>query len=374
MSFIGMCAVCAVAFAVLTGAFNGLSFFFTKRIKNGYQLALPTFLFGTAMLFAIVSFCTFGVFLFPFQTPLSLRIMGVAALAVGTLFLTEPVTQKKTHRNGLLFLLCLTGTALIPPTAPLWDLPFGWALCFPLALVWMGFMVMINTLDRVTLLGFLSLSSLTIGMALLASPAFLFFPSEFNAVFLSLLFLLLGLIYYLKNNGCFILGQPVVFFISYLLGYMGIQLFALGKGVYAPIFVAYELFEILFAMGANFWLYKKLTPIQVPFFIERALATGIAPGKALRRVFMWCLVFAALGLMIVRMPTSHAVSFYLLTAFMLTVPYMQLKDWGRPKVRFRDLFSDIKQGVKVGIDSFKEELNETTLKKQGKTPKKKKKK
>ncbi len=370
MSFIGVCITCAVGFAVLMGTFKGLTFFFKRRMKKGYELRLPTFLFGAAALFGIVLFGVLGGILYPFNTPESLQVMGITALALGTLFLTENIIPKASHRFIWLFLLCLAGTVLAPQTAAFWALPFSWAFCLAFAGLWAGFVLMMTLFDRVILVAFLALSALIIGVVLSSSMAFPLFPDIFNVAFLVLLFLLLGLVYYLKNNGCYILGKPALFFVSYLIGYMGVVLAASGRGRFVPIFVSYELFELVIAMGTNFWLYKRFFPLETPLMVETALMKNIAPGKLLRSVFWWCLLFVLLGMVSSASLGGYLVAPYVCAGLFLSLVYIRLKDWGKPKVKYKDLFSDLKNG----FQALKNDMMNPSLKKKPTTPKDKEKK
>ncbi len=372
MSFIGMCVTCLAAFGLLMAVLKGLSFFLTQRIDKGYELSVSTFLFGSGSLFGLVFFLIMGIILYPFSAPGAIQIMGVSGLALGTIFLDKDILVKKSYRLTWLFLLCLCGSLLAPQTAAFWGLPFSWVLYVPLAAVWMGFILLMTLFDRIVLAGFLSLSALIGGIVLASSDAFSMLPNAFNMAFIILLFLLLGLVYYLKNNQCYLLGKPAVYFTSYLIGYVGIVFTAAGKGAFVPVFVSYELFELVIALGANFWVYKRFFPLETPFMLETALMKNIAPDKLLRSVFWWCLMFALLGVVSVNSLSAYRVAPFVLAAMFLSLVYIRLKDWGKPKVRYRDLFSDLKKGYRA----LKEEaLNpKVPLKKKTETPKNTKKK
>lgn len=256
--------------------------------------------------------------------------------------------------------LCLVGSLMLPTGISFLNtLVPGAFYCFAAAFLWTAFIAVMIQLDRIPLFSFLAFSGLYLGGAFVSADFLRTLPSDFYNTCIFVLCLLVCMTYFLKKNTLLSFGKPTVFLFSYLIGYAGIYLAALGKGVYLPIFVGYELLEISVALVLNLTLYHKFYPIQVPFLAERALMKNVMVGKVLQKIFIFCFVLSALGALCVHGSGNYILLAYVFLGIILYSAYLNLYNWGEPKARFRDLLSDIK----TGVSALKNELVQVPLKK-----------
>ena len=140
------------------------------------------------------------------------------------------------------------------------------------------------------------------------------------------------------------LGQYAASVTGFVWGFLGIYVMAKGS-VFAPfILLSYDFFEILLAVVMTLITTHRFYPIAVPFLVEQAVATGKETQKINRYLFLMSvgLVFAAYVVIKEKTLISPA---SILVLFILMAMYMRLKNWGKPKVSFKDLKSDLKQGL-----------------------------
>ena len=269
----------------------------------------------------------------------------------GSFFYTH-FQDKKYAKLVVTALFCGIGLFLVP--FDIVSSPLGAVYKVLALLLWIAFIYMMQQFDRVFLFSFSTFSVLLITASLMCSSVFPLLDSGFQFMCLSTLVVLGAMSFLWKRIGIFLQGPTFVFFMSYLIGYLGYHLAMAGEGSVLPIFVAYELMEITMALCANFYLYKKLFPIQAPFLIEKAIMTGKDVGKAIKKVFSISFFFAMLALIsayILRkdisvMGIKNIKYMYLFAVILLFQTYLILSSWGQPKVEFKNLFKDIKSEIK----------------------------
>ncbi len=249
-------------------------------------------------------------------------------------------------------LLCLLGTFLTPNGLELTLTNFAIQCCA--ALLWITFIYMMQQLDRIFLFSFTVFSVFFLVSSLMCSNIFPFLNSSFQFLCFSLLILLVSITFWLKKKGLFLQGPASVFFLSYIIGYFGYCLGITGKASVLPIFIAYELLEIILALATNLYLYHKITPIQVPFLIEKAYMTQKNISNAVKKVFSISFFFSMLALLsaytihknISVMGLKNIYVMYAFTAVLLFQTYIVFKTWGEPKTEFKNLFKDLKSELK----------------------------
>ncbi|MBQ8250927.1 MAG: hypothetical protein IJY92_03325 [Alphaproteobacteria bacterium] len=285
------------------------------------------------------------------KTPILVSAALVMLATVGGFFYTQ-IQEKKYAQIILTSLFCGVGLFLTPFSFEMSVTAFAYK---GLALVlWVAFIYMMQQFDRIFLFSFSVFSVLFLTASLMTSSVFPLLPIGFQFLCLSILVVLGMMTFLWKKIGIFLQGSSFVFFMAYIIGYFGYYLATTGEGSALPIFIAYELLEITIALGANFYLYRKLTPIEVPFLIEKALMTGKEVGKVIKKIFSISFFFAMLALIsayILRkdisvMGIKNIQVMYLFAGILLFQVYLVLTSWGQPKVEFKNLFKDIKSEIK----------------------------
>ncbi len=284
---------------------------------------------------------------------------------VGSFFYTAFQDKKR-----LLFiittLLCLLGIFLNPIAINL-TLTNIITMCGA-TLLWVGFIYMMQQFDRVFLFSFSTFSVFFLIASLMCSDIFPFFNNSFQFLCFTTLIALISITFCLKKRGIFLQGSSFVFFLSYLIGYFGYYLGTSVNASVLPIFIAYELLEITLALGLNLYLYHQLTPIQVPFLIEKVYATQKDISKAIKKIFSISFFFSILALLsaytiyknISVMGLKNIYVMYAFTAVLLFQIYLIFHSWGQPKAEFKNLFKDIKSELKKVHNEF---FNKKNIKK-----------
>ena len=259
-------------------------------------------------------------------------------------------------------LLCATGLFLLPEGITLSYTNFQDILFKFISLIsWIFFIWMMHQFDRIPLFSFSVFSVLFLTASIMCTNIFPFLPALFQPLCLLALTTITLNSFLFKNRGIFCLGPSFIFFISYIIGYFGYCLSANGLSAGIPIFIAYELMEILLAIGTNIFLYHKLSPIQTPFFIEKVFSKGINLTKAMRKIFSINFFFAMLGLLTTYTIQKNVTIFninnmffmYGCTIILLFNIYLTFHNWGKTNAELKNLFKDIKNGLATLKDEFK---------------------
>lgn len=319
--------------------------------KSDKDMSVATFMSWVALLSGIIISC--GVVGHGFVSGyFPLLSLSVVLLATVGCFFYSSFQEKKIKQLVLTALFCGVGLFLTPNGIPMTAMSvffalLGWVL-------WIAFIYMMQQFDRVFLFSFSVFSVLFITASLMTSNVFPLLESSFQFLCLSILIVLGVLAFLWKKIGLFFQGSSMVFFLSYIIGYFGFCLSMNGMGEAVPLFIAYELLEIIIAFCTNFYLHHKVMPIEVPFLIERAIITGVDTAKVIKKVFSISFFFAMLGLIssyvlykeITVMGIKNITVMYLFAAVLLLQTYIVLTSWGKPKVEFKNMFRDIKAELK----------------------------
>ncbi len=303
-----------------------------------------------------VAFC-----LYPFQEHTDFIFLVLLTLGLGIPLLNEYVGFSKKSGLILLFLLCFLGSLLLPPPSFFveHDLSILW---YPIAAIgWFLFIFLMRIFEKIPFMGMILFFSLFLGFFFVFSKI-----PDLHYVILLFVVLLLASTVYLKVSGFFLLGSSVTSYLAYIAGFFCVWIASLGGCVALPIFLAYPLMEVLIVIVLSLLSIRKQVVFGDSFLIERALRLSTTPQKVLSYVFFMNLLFVSLGALSTKqnVPLLPA---YLATGIFLTDIFVRLRSSGKPQVRFKDVFSDLKEGMRV----LREEMAHIPLKTENKNLKEK---
>ncbi|MDY6407260.1 MAG: hypothetical protein SPL08_00960, partial [Pseudomonadota bacterium] len=154
-----------------------------------------------------------------------------------------------------------------------------------------------------------------------------------------------------------ILGDFAAPLAGFCLGYFWI--FMMAKGYYGtpPVLYSYSATEVILSTICSWVVARRFCVPLTPFFIEQAFDTGINPKKLIHTLFLILILLSFFGL--ANLNASQWGSIVFVTALILFITCYQFKRWAVPRVRFRDLGSDLKQG----FSELKKEMMYIPLKK-----------
>lgn len=363
MSFIHLCALLFVGL-FFGGCMKGI---FIPFLKKRFQPIPPFLLVLVCSFVAGLTLLSGNLFLYlagvtiefgGFQVLSLLSFIGISA---SWIFFTKPVFYW-----FCIWVLCFIGAFLLPSGVSFLSDPLiGVFYCFIASVFWVMFIGMMTVLDRIPLFSFLSFVALYLGGAFISADFLQTLPAAFHNPFIFSLVLFVCITYFLKKEDVFSFGKPLVFLFSYLIGFAGVCLAAMGKTIYLPVFIGYELMEITLALLINFYLYRRFVPIQVPFLAEKALMKNVLVSKVLQKIFMFCFVLASLAALCVYGSGNYVLLAYIFLVIILYNAYLNLSSWGEEKVRFRDIFKD----VKAGVLALKKQMMTVPLKSDGRQEK-----
>ena len=333
-------------------------------LKKKKDISIADFLNITALLIGtlVVSGC-FSSFLI--ESKISFAPTLVALMALVGSFLFYRCKKNNLYAVLITVLFCSIGVFLLPYHTPIQSLTVVEVLSKISAVCWWTlFIFMMQKLDRVPFFSFSAFSGLFIIISFMSSLFFLFF----NPAFSMLCFSALGLsginALLLKKQNVMWFGPTLCFFLAYIVGYFGVYTSALGFAKILPIFIAFELLEIILAFSINFIKEKKFLPLTTPFLVERAYKSGKNVAKAVKKLFWTCFFLSGLGFVFIYvekkapMLNSSDGLFVILivTGVLLLNSYIVFSSWGQEKKEFKNIFKDIKKE----LNSLSEEIKEST--------------
>lgn len=303
-----------------------------------------------------VAFC-----LYPFQEHTDFIVLVLLTLGLAIPLLNEQIGFSKKNGFTLLFLLCLLGALLLPPPSFFieHDLSIVW---YPFAAIgWFLFVFLMRIFERIPFMGMILFFSLFLGFFFVFSKI-----PDLHYVILLFVVLLLVSTVYLKVSGFLFLGSSVTSYLAYITGFFCVWIASSGGFSALPIFLAYPLMEVLIVIILSLISIRKQVVFGDSFLIERALRLSAMPQKVLSYVFFMNLLFVSLGALSTKqnVPLLPA---YLATGIFLTDIFVRLRSSGKPQVGFKEVFSDLKEGLKV----LRQEMTHVPLKKENKNLKEK---
>lgn len=276
----------------------------------------------------------------------------VSLMALGGSFLFYKLKKNDVHTVLVTLLFCSIGAFLLPTNTPVQNLaPVEILSKIAAVCGWTIFIFMMQKLDRIPFFSFSAFSSLFIIISFMSSYFFLFFSPIFSLLCFSALGLSGLSALLLKKQNVMWFGPTLCFFLSYIAGYFGVYTSALGFGEILPVFIAFELLEIILAFSINYIKEKKFLPLTTPFLVERAYASGKNVAKAVKKMFWTCFFFAGLGFVFIyvgkKVPhlnsTDGLFAILIVTGILLLNTYIVFSSWGKEKKEFKNLFKDIKK-------------------------------
>ncbi len=343
-------------------------------LEKKKDISVAGFLNITALIIGVL--VVFGCLIAPLIAPtifFTPAFVALTALLGSFLF----YFFRKKEKISLLatVLCCSTGVFLLPVTVP-----FEGSLAFEILTktaavsFWVLFIYMMQKLDRIPFFSFAAFSSLFIIISLMSSHFFLFFDASFSLLCFSALGLSAVASLILKKQNVMWFGQTLVFFLAYLTGYFGFYTSLQGSPAVLPIFIAFELLEIILAFSLNYIHHKKFLPLTTLFLVERAYKTEKHVAKAIKKVFWTCFFFAALGFVFLYADkrsgilgqTDGLIALFFVSAILLLNSYIVFSSWGQEKKEFKNLFKDIKKELNSLSDDVKKTTQSTNTNKKKK--------
>lgn len=363
MTFIMMfvlAVVCIVATSVLMGGF-------VHTLKTG-QDSKNAVSFGAGAAWLTTSL---GISLI-FGNNLSiLPYLGYFFLILWSVLFLQMRADRLT-REIFLFSICIAATFIIPMSKPL--LPGIWGVYSYLVLGAALYLMtrLFATLDRVPLFSLIML--MTQGMLVILMGDRLALTPALTRMMFYLLIATMAIAQTTKVfTGKTVLGPFTAVLVGLTVG--GFWTYQITRGFPAVpvILFEYNVAEVIMAAAAGLCATGSVLAANQPFLIEKALASGIAPNKLYRFVFLMFLPLSLLAFLAAQEGFSQTIVIF---AGILLIAYIfRLKHWGQAQPSFRQLTKDLGQGLK----ELKTELTHVPLKtdkpqkKAKHTPKRKKK-
>ena len=294
------------------------------------------------------------------EWPYSAFLFGLFPFLISAVGLSLYSIQKgKIHRFWVYLFITLLSTPFLPDNMLIFQgyLPFILDRLL-VAVLWAAFMHIYATMDKIDGMTIIQTETLCLGFTCLPFFYFYLYPISFAAYPLLIIAALIGFIRYKKKFPYLLLGKTGAAPLGYLMGLFLILM--AGKGMWLSVFImpAYYYFEILYSAFYRFIHRKQPEPIIFSFFISHVIrnhlnAVGIMPF-IMRRMF----ILTFLGILFVNYQPEYVIAILAGTFIVFVDMINKLENWGEPKPRLRDLFSDIKNGTKTMIATTKKDIQE----------------
>lgn len=257
-------------------------------------------------------------------------------------------------RALFLYGLCLIGVFGMPvaDTFLFMSVPAP-VVCLLGALFWMIFVLAFQRLDKIP------------GFSINGALSFFIFT-----VFLSFFFAQMPFLFGLASVALFVLSistnaffnqpatqvfrrlpcAPIGFLWGFFLTYEAVNGAAFG----AIITTGYYIFEFVQAMCWSIWRTHRVSPLSSPFLTELVVKENASDSQISRFIAMRSALFGALG--IIATIAGGIIGWWEYSVFFIIIfvdMYRRLSDWNAPQVRLRDLFTDLKSGVRELGSEFK---------------------
>lgn len=326
--------------------------YFTGRreCKKELPLDLP-------VSFILLVILGLGAVSFSFAVPGTVITFYHMMLAMGLVCLAFMGTaMRPLWRSFGMVAICFLSTYFLPQTV---QIQAGLAGTFEhlwLGVVWALMIWVFAKMDRVPFMSMI-LSTGFAACMLLLSSFFSVVPLALGYFAVVILIAQMGMNMCLKNVVTPKLGYSASVLVGFLWGAYAIYFLALGYTPAVAILYGYPTLEVFFAAIVSFGFYQSWD-LQ-SYLVEQALAKNIFPQKVLKSVMIWMLLMAGLAALSIMSSETSKTVFYVALAIILANVYMRLTGWGEPKVRLRDVGTDLKKG----LSEVKKELQKLSLNK-----------
>ncbi len=136
--------------------------------------------------------------------------------------------------------------------------------------------------------------------------------------------------------------------VGFLWGFLLMVLTVYGLTGAGFVTAGYYVFEVVFVVLFTAITARRLAMLSDSFLTEQAMQAYPNDPKLSRFIMMRSLLFGAIGIVFAVTSFQTGVLVYTVCLGIMCVDlYRRLADWGAPKVRLRDLFSDMKNGVRA---------------------------
>ena len=333
----------------------------TRFLQRRFPDSQPVYFVGGFLLTAVCFVLSaHSAFFHDLLIPVLGLFIGVCA------FLLAQIKMKGAKKEAIFFLISLLSTLCLPTKLPLFhQIPAIWVYFLSGITLYLIIRIF-SIMDRVPWLSLITF--LTQGIFILfliqikVIPAFLMFP-----LFLALIAAMTVAETVKAFTGQLVLGEYASLVSGYILGVLWIFILANGYWLAPVIIFSYDIFELAVSAVFSCVAAKSFCRPNTPFLIEQAFATGLRPRKLVQSLFFFQLFLALLAF--VSTSPEMIKSIMGMEALLLVFVYYRLRQWGEPRVRFRDIGRDIKDGLL----ELKKQLTYIPLKKdkvQKDTPKK----
>ncbi len=328
--------------------FVSARYFFVPLLLKKYEhVSVMGVSWGVSILFALSLVLEQGLssaFGLPILPPSYLFLL----VLIGVGLCTMPILYKRPFwlQFGLLGLICFAGTFALPETLYGISNPIGvMVIRVVLAVAWAFFMMLYTEFDRVPIKGFVVNIVACLLFLLMSSKVFGLLPEACFSFWVMMLMLLLVVWFVYRKFVVLSLGFPLVFIMTFISGFLWIQLSLMPQGVFVLIMMAYPIFEALRTIPANIYRHRFVFPIGEMFLTERALSLQISPKFVLKRVFYIMLLTGIMGIFGMFGSVRYLGVTLLFAILVLYQMYLSLSRV-QSKVTLKSLKKDATMGVK----------------------------
>lgn len=221
-----------------------------------------------------------------------------------------------------------------------------------LAGVWTFFILFFTEIDRVPMESYILSMAFFLLFLLMSVGIFGIFPLGMFPFFATVLTLILISLILFKKVGFFWMGFPMIFAVTFIVGYFFMRLAVMPNGVYVLIMLGYPMMESVIAVGLNLYRYRQLFPLQVPFLTERAFGLQLSPKKVFQKVFYAVLLTGIIGILGMQSSMQY---FGVSLAMSVIILYGMFIGFTRntAKVSFKNLGKDAKNGWQTLVREIK---------------------
>lgn len=331
--FIGLFLMCLTGYRLISFVFKKY-FPITDTIR--YQIAQLSAIGWMVLLLGIIM-CLPNTF---WTAPLGL--IGVLACALGWAFVLIRGGCFKTSWP-ILFILCFIASYLCPVGAE--NISSLSIVTHLLTAVFGTMMVALFTwLDRVPSFNV----NATVGFLMLIGVMSLLFHTTVPWLAVLGAFLWVTAIPLNAFIGPELKGRGAFAGVLFLWGFLLMTLAINGFASSAVVAGGYYLFEGMFSVLASIITAKRIAGADVPFLTERVAMAFPNDKKLTQFILFRSLLFAGIGVVFaVSSIQTYAWGYLVCLGIVAVDLYRRLNNWGQPKIRFKDLFSDMKQGVRA---------------------------
>lgn len=264
-------------------------------------------------------------------------------------------------REGGYFLVCLCGVCLLPSDLPLIAV-MPWVMYPALGLSLYMMMRLFMIMDRVPNLSLITLMAQGVLLYFLTRLTIL--PVWFASTMFYLFFAIVAAAQTMKLiSGKTILGLFAAPVVGWELGMIWVWVMAQGYPALPAVVFGYDLLEVIIATALTLKITGRVCPLAVPFLIEQAQMVATKEQKLSRYMLVMLILLSLIGLAMTGDNTKNYYSWRWLMicqGVVLLGFWMRLRNWGQAQPRLRDLWGDLKQGLR----EVKKEMTTVPLKKE----------